>query len=193
MSEAGPSRGRPLLWVVCGAGRGVGKTHLARALCQVLPGSAYAKQGASQARAGKAESFFHTDEEIDAHLARAAEAGHRHLVVESNSLALRGKGDIVIFLGGEVSAGAHGPEATGSQGHRAQGGQSGGHHAPRGARPDAGRLRSLAQVVLDPEGPPAAPAAWNELLKRKGLEPEVVAPVLEVLAAQAEWTGRARE
>ncbi len=172
LTDVGSPPGRPLLWIVCGAGRGVGKTQVALALSRILPGAVYAKQGTSQRRPGKAESYFRTDEEMDAFLRQAEGVGHRHLVVESNALARRGRGDIIIFLEDEVSAGGHGFQP--------------------GARPDADLLRSLAQVVLERGGPGPDPAAWQLTLARKGLEPAMIGPVLEVLAAQAEWNRRTR-
>jgi hypothetical protein len=172
LNGTGPSPGGPLIWVICGAGRGVGKTQAALALSRILPDAIYAKQGTSPRRPGKAESYFRTDEELDAFLRLAEGAGHRHLVVESNALARRGRGDIIIFLEDEVSAGGHG-------------------FLP-GARPDADLLRSLAQVVLDRKGPGPDPAAWKLTLARKGLDPAVIGPVLEVLTAQAEWNRRTR-
>ncbi|HVP38877.1 MAG TPA: hypothetical protein VMS93_06790 [Candidatus Saccharimonadales bacterium] len=183
MSGAGPSGPRPLLWVICGAGRGVGKTHLALELCRTLPQAAYAKQGTSRRRPGKAESFFTTDAEMDAFLAQAGEAGRRHLVVESNALARRGRGDVVIFVAGEVPAGGRGPAAGAGEGHA----------TPRGARPDAQLLRSLAHVVLDRGGSGPDRPAWRAALARAGLESALLAPVLGVLAGQAEWGGPARK
>lgn len=164
--------GGPLLWIVCGAGRGVGKTQVALALSRILPGAIYAKQGTSPRRPGKAESYFRTDEELDAFLRRAKGADRRHLVVESNALARRGGGDIIIFLEDEVSVGGHG--------------------LLPGVRPDADLLRSLAQVVLDRGGPGPDPPAWRLMLTRKGLDPALIGPVLAVLTAQSEWNRRTR-
>ena len=182
MNGAGPFPGGPLIWIICGAGRGVGKTQLALALSRILPQAAYAKQGTSPRRPGKAESYYRTDEEMDVFLREAEKAGHRHLVVESNALARRGRGDIIIFLEDEVSVGGHGLSDD----------APGGHGFLPGARPDADLLRSLAQVVLDRRGPGPDPAAWKLTLARKGLEPATIGPVLEVLAAQAEWNRRTR-
>ena len=182
MSDAGPSRGEAILWVVCGSGRGVGKTHLARALCDILPESAYAKQGTSRHNPGKAQSFFRTDAEMDTFLRQARAARRRHVVVESNGLGRRGTGDIIIFVAGEVPAGEHGLPH----------GADAGHAVPRGPRPDAGLLRSLAHVVLDAGGPATDPSGWRETLAGKGLEPAVIGQVLDALVAQAQWNRRPR-
>lgn len=176
--RAAPGRRSPLLWVVCGAGRGVGKTHLARKLCQVLPGAVYAKQGTSPPRPGKSESYFRTDEELDAFIEKAR--SRRHIVAESNALVRRGRGDIIIFLGGEGAGGpASGPAATVE------------HFSPGGVRPDADWLRSKAHFVL--EGGPADTAAWRAALERLRLEAHILEPVLEALWSQAEWKRRAGE
>ena len=49
-----------LVWVICGAGGGVGKTTLAQKLCKILPGSVYAKCGHSPAKSGKPENVSST-------------------------------------------------------------------------------------------------------------------------------------
>ena len=46
------------MWIICGAGRRVGKTHLARRLCRVLPRSVYAKPGHGPAGAAKSRNYF---------------------------------------------------------------------------------------------------------------------------------------
>ena len=88
-----------LLWVICGAGRQVGKTHLALKLCNVLPNAVYAKQGHGEKRPEKPENFFHTDEELAAFMA-SSRGTHDHVIVESNELARAGQGDIIIFVDG---------------------------------------------------------------------------------------------
>lgn len=88
-----------LTWVICGAGRRVGKTHLAERLCEVLPNAAYAKQGHGAKKPGKPENLFHTDAELAAFInSRAATC--EHVVVESNELARQGRGDLIIFIDG---------------------------------------------------------------------------------------------
>lgn len=202
----------PVLWVLCGAGRRVGKTTLGLDLCRVLPGAVYAKQGTSRRRKDKPGSYFRDDEELDGFLARETAAGCRHLVVESNALAKRGHGDIIIYL--ELGCGA-------------------GAEAGRGARPDAPELRTRAHLRLgcarhatvetgrkvvpagaaetesasgrmqerarpgneaapvgtDESGIPAARGAveWGGHLARLGLDPEVEHAVIGILAAQDAW------
>jgi hypothetical protein len=181
---------RPVLWVICGAGRGVGKTRLALDLCHVLPDAAYAKQGTSRRRGEKPASYFHGDDELDAFLAAETRAGRRHLVIESNALARRGSGDIIVFL--DAPAGG----------------------TPRGQpRADAGTLREKAHIRVgrDPTevapgigveasghgSRPASEAAEmddvREHLARVGLDPAEMSAVIKVLRAQEAWNrGRGR-
>lgn len=178
MSGPEAARRRPLLWVVCGAGRGVGKTHLARSLCRVLPGAVCAKQGTSPRRPEKAENYFRTDQELDAFCER--ERDRLHVVVESNALVRRGKGDIIIYLGGEGAR-----AGSGAGGRRGEPAASPGHASPDGERPDAGWLRARAHIVLGEEG--RAAEDWRAVLEQAGLEAGIVETVLATLVAQAEW------
>ncbi len=87
------------LWVICGAGRGVGKTHLAERLCEVLPNSVYAKRGHGPPQAGKPTNFFNTEEELTGFIEQCTPT-YDHIVVESNARARRAQGDIIIFVDG---------------------------------------------------------------------------------------------
>lgn len=174
MSGPAAAGRRPLLWVICGAGRGVGKTHLARSLCRALPGAVCAKQGTSPRRPEKAENYFRTDQELDAFCER--ERDRLHVVVESNALVRRGKGDIIIYLGGA---------RAGSGGRRGEPAASAGHSSPSGERPDAGWLRARAHIVLGEEDRGAED--WRAVLERAGLEAGIVETVVATLVAQAEW------
>jgi molybdate transport system regulatory protein len=113
------------LWVVCGAGRGVGKTHVAHALGLVLPDAVVGKQGHHAAQVGRPGNLLHTDEEVEAFL--MAHAGHAHVVLESNAAARAGRGDVTIFVEGSP--------------------------AGMDRRPDADALRAAAGIVLAPEIP----------------------------------------
>ncbi len=88
-----------LTWVICGAGRRVGKTHLARKLCEVLPNAVYAKQGCGTKMPGKPENFFRTDAELAAFIDACPET-RAHVVVESNERARKRQGDVIIFIDG---------------------------------------------------------------------------------------------
>ncbi|MBN2445873.1 MAG: hypothetical protein JXO22_04065, partial [Phycisphaerae bacterium] len=87
------------VWVICGAGSGVGKTHLAQQLCAVLPNAIYAKQGHGERRADGPANFYRTDAELDTFIADAATA-HDHIVIESNERARRGTNGVTIFIDG---------------------------------------------------------------------------------------------
>ena len=86
-------------WVICGAGRAVGKTHVAQRLCAVLPGSVYAKCGCGRRRAKGPPNYFGSDRELQAFVDDCGRA-HQHVVVESNAWARNGKGDVIIFIDG---------------------------------------------------------------------------------------------
>ena len=88
-----------LLWVVCGAGRQVGKTRVAQRLCEILPDAVYAKQGHGEKRPGKPDNFYHAEHELAAFVAKARQM-HEHIVVESNELTRAGRGEIIIFVDG---------------------------------------------------------------------------------------------
>jgi len=88
-----------LIWVICGAGRGVGKTTLALKLCEVLPNSVYAKCGRSITKTGKPGRFFRNLTKLKCFM-EASKNSNKHIVVESNALAGSGQGDIIIFIDG---------------------------------------------------------------------------------------------
>lgn len=90
-----------LVWVICGAGRGVGKTTLALKLCDVLPDSVYAKCGRSSRKAGKPGRFFRKAEDLQL-FAEKSRNSCKHVIVESNTLAAQGYGDIRLFIDGVV-------------------------------------------------------------------------------------------
>jgi hypothetical protein len=181
---------KPALWVICGAGRGVGKSILALNLCRALPDAVYAKQGTSRRSAGKPENYFHGDDELTTFLRAQTRAGRRHLLVESNAMARRGFGDIIIFL-----------EMPGGRSLRGE------------PRSDTDELRAKAHVRLGggPEGAAQerdvetsdggshadSPADWlGELrsrIARLGLDPDALTAVVKIIEAQDAWNrGKAR-
>ncbi len=86
-----------MTWVICGAGRRVGKTHLASRLCQLLPGSVYVKQGHGRPKRRKPENFFASAGQVMAFV-EARRDEFDHFVIESNALARRGEGDVIVFI-----------------------------------------------------------------------------------------------
>ena len=86
-----------MLWTICGAGRGAGKTHLALALCEVLPEAAYVKLGSGRPDQNKPATLLHTEQELDVFIEEHS-AGCPHIVAEANALARKGKGDIIIYI-----------------------------------------------------------------------------------------------
>lgn len=145
------------LWVVCGAGKGVGKSHLARALCRALPRAQYAKLGHGKPRRGGPKPYFTDIARLEAYV-ESRKAGCRHLVVESNVWARTGRGDVVVFIDGI-------PGLT-------------------DIRPDARLLRRRADVVIGPGG---SPSVWRKALRPwlgDAAEREAVLALLERQAAR---------
>ena len=88
-----------MIWVVCGAGRGVGKTAVARAISDALAGSIYCKCGHNPAKADKCGNFFNGVDKLNEFVDRAV-GRYRHIVVESNAFVYYGRADVVIFVDG---------------------------------------------------------------------------------------------
>jgi hypothetical protein len=109
------------VWVVSGACRGVGKTWLAQRLSQILPQAVCAKIGHNPRKQGRAGDYFTSVGGFLGFLESLR--GCRHCVVESNRLALRGYGDVVVFIDAPRDA--------------------------RGVRKDAPTLRARAGIVIE--------------------------------------------
>jgi len=88
-----------LIWVICGAGRGVGKTTLALNLRKALPGSVYAKCGCSAKKAGKPSRYFRNITQLQQFI-KVSRQKYKHIIVESNAMAKGKRGDIIIFIDG---------------------------------------------------------------------------------------------
>jgi hypothetical protein len=82
--------------VVAGARSKVGKTTLARALCQLLPGAMRVKIGHGQEKPGDDTRFYHLGTLFGA--IAADHPGARYLVIESNSILRELTPDCAIFL-----------------------------------------------------------------------------------------------
>ncbi|MGC8861194.1 MAG: winged helix-turn-helix domain-containing protein [Armatimonadota bacterium] len=111
------------VWAICGAGRGVGKTHLAAALCNALPDAVYVKLGGGRYHADKPHNLVRTDRELEAFLSE--HEAHAHIVAETNRLAGRIRADVIIFVDSPA-----------------------GYENPRSDRDD---LRRSAHIVISPE------------------------------------------
>jgi len=164
------NRGLSTVWIVCGAGRRVGKTHLARRLCRVLPRSVYAKHGHGPARAGKSRNYFRAADETAAFV-EAARRRYGHVVVESNALARDRAGDAVVYV--DVP-----PDRADVRG-------------------DADVLRAAANLLVTPCPPGgdearAARSRWRRVLRKLSDDAEVRTAVCDVLADQAEFLARCR-
>ena len=88
-----------MVWVISGAGSGVGKTTLALQLCEVLPNSVYAKCGHRKMKSDKPGKFFNSLTDLYSFIDSLKDL-NKHIIVESNALARKGQGDIIIFIDG---------------------------------------------------------------------------------------------
>lgn len=144
--------GKALVWVISGAGRGVGKTTLARRLCDLLPGSVYAKYGRGRPRADKTPNYFQKLDDL-AQFVGEARPSATHVVVECNAWAREGKGDVTVFIGAQ-------PGRT-------------------GMRADAEVLRAAADLCVTAD---ADPAQWRKALTRTALPAALRTKVVRALA-----------
>ncbi len=148
------------IWVVCGAGRGVGKTHLAQRLCEVLPEATCAKCGRGEPKPDKPANFFTTQKQLASFIA-ASRPLHEHIVVESNAWACSGEGDIVIYVDaveGETNV-----------------------------RSDARALRAKSHLQVAKD---ASAGDWQTVLADKLPDPALCEAVCAVLAEQQRYLQR---
>ncbi|MBU0639757.1 MAG: LysR family transcriptional regulator [Planctomycetes bacterium] len=149
-----------MIWVIGGAGRGVGKTHLALGLCRLLPSSVYAKVGHGQTRPDKPGNFFHTEGELAAFLEQVR-GTHEHIVLECNAWVRKQKGDVVIFIESI-------PGETDERG-------------------DAAALAARAQIRIGPRG---TMRAWKRVLRPRLGDTALREAVCDLLAAQERFVCR---
>jgi molybdate transport system regulatory protein len=147
-----------LVWVICGAGRSVGKTTLAKRLCDLLPGSIYAKHGHGRPSAGKTPNFFRRVDELATFVSEARREAS-HVVVESNAWAREGKGDLTIFVDA-----APGRAST---------------------RPDVATLRSAADICVSDK---ANPKQWRAALAGAAVVASLRPKIVQVLLAHQRFT-----
>lgn len=147
-----------LVWAICGAGRGVGKTTLALNLQAVLPRSVYAKCGGGSVKAGKPPTFFKNLDKLCRYV-QEVRRSDEHVIVESNSFAKRGGGDITIFIDGKA-------DRTGS------------------VRKDAPQLRRCADIVI---GRRAGADKWMDLLSARLSSKPLARSVLQILLDQQHY------
>lgn len=145
-----------VLWIICGAGRRVGKTHLARKLCEVLPKSIHAKLGHGRRKPDGRANFFTALGSLQDFLDQQRQR-RRHVVVESNDLAARKDADVVIYLAPQIGR-------------------------KMDVRSDAEALRSVAGVRIEPG---ASPKKWNRALADILPDTKLRRMVLDVLNRQA--------
>jgi len=149
-----------MLWVICGARRGVGKTHLAQRLCRVLPNAVYAKRGCGQPKANKPVNFFRTDADLTSFLEQS-HGRHEHIVLECNAWAREGRGDVIIFVD-EIRDRSN-------------------------VRNDVAMLRSRAHLRI---GRRASVRSWKRILRSKLSDGALRESVCDVLVEQRRYLSR---
>lgn len=130
-----------LTWVICGAGRGVGKTRLAQHLCNLLPNPVYVKHGCGKPVPSKPPNLFASEEEVASFIDASCDE-YEHIILESNTWARKGQGDVIILVEGDPS------QTT--------------------IRPDVELLRAAAHLHFGLE---SSIAEWREVLRNKLSEP----------------------
>ena len=145
------------LWVVCGAGRGVGKTTVVQKLAAVLPGCVTAKCGHGKVKPDRESNFFHSLDALACFVDKARPSA-QHIVVESNAWARQGRGEVTIFIGGI--------------------------EGDTRLRPDAGELEAAADVCITAGAPSEE---WPALLKRVLPEKKLRDAVCDIFADQREY------
>lgn len=144
-------------WIISGARRGVGKTHLAKHLCAVLPSSIYAKCGHGEPKRGKSEHFFNNEEDLEAFVDERC-ASYEHVVIEANTFNKNLRSDINIFLEARVTA--------------------------TDLRHDVEELRKNANICVC-RG--ESRATWKAVLDKHLNSPALIDSALDVLAEQQRW------
>ncbi|MCX8052626.1 MAG: LysR family transcriptional regulator [Armatimonadetes bacterium] len=143
-----------ILWTICGAGRGVGKTHLALSLCNNLPNAVYVKLGSGRPRPDKHANLTHTQQELDAFI-NAYSNKCKHIIAEATALARTGKGDLIIFIDAPAN-----------------------HPDPRS---DRDQLFTTAHIKISPE---SNARDWENILQAKLEGPDLTKRVLAILLDQ---------
>jgi len=149
---------RPFVWVISGAGRGVGKTTLAERLGELLPRSVYAKYGHGRPRADKTPNYFRKLDDLERFVS-GVRRNASHVVVECNAWARDGKGDLTIFV--DASPGRP------------------------STRSDVAALRSAADICV---GDTAEPKRWRKVLAGVGIGSALQGKIAGALQAHQRFT-----
>jgi molybdate transport system regulatory protein len=147
-----------LVWAICGAGRGVGKTTLAQNLKNVLPRSVYAKCGCGSIKRGKPPTFFKALSDL-CKFVEGARGSEKHIIVESNSFAKAGNAAITICIDAKPSQDAS-------------------------VRADTPQLRRCADIVICRH---ADTGEWMDVLSKSLSSKSLAKRVLEALLGQQQY------
>ncbi len=142
-----------MMWIMTGARRNVGKTRVSHALAEILPNAACAKIGRKPPVPGQPENYFTSIDDFYEFLDGLDHCDH--FIVESNTLALEGRGDLRVFV-----------------------------DAPKAAdnvRGDVAVLKEKAHLVIDAK---TDEAQWRRALSQKVPQSELVDRICELFNSQ---------
>ena len=150
------------MWVIAGAGRGVGKTRLAQDLCEILPRAVYAKLGCSRPKKTKPPNYFTSAKALDVFIQSRVKKDD-HLVVEANRTALLERADMAIYI-----------DAVSGR---------------TSVRPDRDQLMDHAHIHIR-SGIPVR--RWRRTLLGKGVDQPLCDKVCELFDQQKKFLSRSR-
>ncbi len=146
-----------MIWVICGAGKGVGKTTVAQSVCKVLEASVYCKCGHHRPKAGKGINYYQDMDDLCAFVDEAA-GGYSHIVVESNSFVYLRRADITVYIDGIADA--------------------------TDFRADTAELKSAADIIISAD---SSVESWKKFLSVKISDTKVADAVCRCLCLQRQW------
>lgn len=146
-----------IVWAICGAGRGVGKTTVAQSIADVLDGSVYCKCGHNAAKAGKPDNFHQDIDSLTTFVDGAADK-YSHIVVESNSFVYSQRADITVYIDGVAGV--------------------------TDFRDDVAGLKAAGDIVISTD---SSVDSWKKFLSGKIKDTKVAGDICKCLSAQRRW------
>jgi molybdate transport system regulatory protein len=145
------------IWTICGAGRAVGKTTLARSIAKTLTSSVYCKCGHNPPKDSKPDNYFLGIDDLTNFIDKAT-LTYANIVVESNAFVYSGRADIIIYIDG----------VTGTTNFRN----------------DADQLKSAADIVITPD---SSVNDWEKNIANKISDAKIVQQLCQCFSLQHQW------